>query len=367
MRQPTSLVRSVAAVIASAGLITGLTGLQPAAADTTVTAVKSVNIRSGPSTNNRIVGTLRRGENIRAVSAGNGWTKVKTSSGAAYVSSKYLAKGKTTSGSIQASAATVTTVTASVNLRKGPGTSYKVIKVVRKGSKVTLTGIRKRGFSPVSYGKANGWISNKYLAQPAPVLPPVTGFRYATADLVVRTTSGADYKRITVVKTGTKLSITGTVQNGRAQIIYNKAVRWVTAKYLSATDPTAGSGPVAPGTYPVEKGLKPNAIKLHRASRAAFPQITTYYGVRPDAIPDHPSGLALDLMIPDYKSATGKALGAQVAAWAQANQATLGVHYIIWNQHIWNYQRASEGWRVMGDRGSDSANHKDHVHITVLP
>ena len=39
--------------------------------------------------------------------------------------------------------------------------------------------------------------------------------------------------------------------------------------------------------------------------------------------------------------------------------------YVIWNQRIWNIQRNGEGWRYMADRGGDSANHKNHVHITV--
>jgi hypothetical protein len=28
-------------------------------------------------------------------------------------------------------------------------------------------------------------------------------------------------------------------------------------------------------------------------------------------------------------------------------------------------QRSSEGWRWMEDRGSTTANHYDHVHVTV--
>ena len=33
--------------------------------------------------------------------------------------------------------------------------------------------------------------------------------------------------------------------------------------------------------------------------RATFPQITTIYGVRQDSLPDHPSGRAIDLMMPN--------------------------------------------------------------------
>ena len=54
----------------------------------------------------------------------------------------------------------------------------------------------------------------------------------------------------------------------------------------------------------------------------------------------------------------------KVAAWAKANARDLGINYVIWNQHIWNITRDSEGWRYMADRGGDSANHKIHVHIT---
>ena len=38
---------------------------------------------------------------------------------------------------------------------------------------------------------------------------------------------------------------------------------------------------------------------------------------------------------------------------------------MIWDQHIWNNERSGDGWRYMANRGSDSANHKNHVHITV--
>ena len=168
---------------------------------------------------------------------------------------------------------------------------------------------------------------------------------------------------------GTALSITGVQANGRAQIVYGSAVRWVTAKYLSATPPTGGGAGGGGGGKPnpkVEKGLKPNAVKTYRAVIKQFPEITSVGGVRPDSLPDHPSGRALDLMIPNYKSASGKRMGGEVAAWLKLNARELGVNYVIWDQHIWNITRDKEGWRYMASRGSDSANHKNHVHVTVF-
>jgi uncharacterized protein YgiM (DUF1202 family) len=259
------------------------------------------------------------------------------------------------------------TTTAILDVRTTSGADAKTVAEVKKGSKVSITGVTTNGRAQIVHGNAARWVTAKYLtsgtaSQPsAPGLPTITGTRYATATLLIRSTSADAYTTIAEVPPGTALSITGVVQNARMQIVYNKAVRWVTAQYLSTTNPAAPST----GSYAVEKGLTANAIKVHRASRAAFPQITTYYGVRQDAIPDHPSGRALDLMIPAYTSQSGKALGQEVAKWARANAKTLGIQYVIWNQQIWNVQRDKEGWRFMADRGGDSANHKNHVHITV--
>lgn len=70
---------------------------------------------------------------------------------------------------------------------------------------------------------------------------------------------------------------------------------------------------------------------------------------------DHPGGKALDFMTRS---------GGSLAAFAEANFKRLNIKYIIWNQHIWNPSRAGEGWRLMEDRGGDTENHKDHVHIS---
>lgn len=89
--------------------------------------------------------------------------------------------------------------------------------------------------------------------------------------------------------------------------------------------------------------------------------ITTIGGYRPnDPFPDHPSGLALDIMV--YGD---KAKGQRLADYVQRNADELGVEYLIWYRQIWNSGRAAEGWRAMPDRGSVSANHQDHVHVLL--
>lgn len=75
----------------------------------------------------------------------------------------------------------------------------------------------------------------------------------------------------------------------------------------------------------------------------------------------HPAGLALDLMT------DSTAHGTQIADYARTNATALGIKYLIWNQRIWSLDRDAEGWRPMADRGSISANHKDHVHASFNP
>ena len=58
--------------------------------------------------------------------------------------------------------------------------------------------------------------------------------------------------------------------------------------------------------------------------------------------------------------------GRVVSFRPQANAARLGIMYVIYRQHIWDVRMPSSGWRPMEDRGSITANHFDHVHISVF-
>lgn len=90
---------------------------------------------------------------------------------------------------------------------------------------------------------------------------------------------------------------------------------------------------------------------------------------RPGNDGEHPLGRACDFML-----STGGVMptpanvkrGYAIAAWAQANAARLGIMYIIYRQRIWDIRMASAGWQPMADRGSITANHFDHVHISVF-
>ncbi|GAT14200.1 NLP/P60 [Mycolicibacterium thermoresistibile] len=106
-----------------------------------------------------------------------------------------------------------------------------------------------------------------------------------------------------------------------------------------------------------EAGLQPNTVLVARAISARFPQIAEIGGVRPDSLPWHPSGLAIDVMIPNHHSPEGIALGDEIMAFVLSNAARFGVQDVIWRG---TYYTPS------GPQGS-GYGHFDHVHVTTLP
>jgi hypothetical protein len=81
---------------------------------------------------------------------------------------------------------------------------------------------------------------------------------------------------------------------------------------------------------------------------------------------EHPLGRACDFMLSSggaMPAAADAALGDEISAWTIKNGGKLGVKYVIYRQRIYNL--GFPGWRPMSDRGGVTANHFDHVHISM--
>lgn len=110
----------------------------------------------------------------------------------------------------------------------------------------------------------------------------------------------------------------------------------------------------------VERGLRPDTIKIYRQACVRFPGIKSYGGVRADSMRFHPTGRALDMMLTPGKDS---AMGWEIASFLVANASTFNVDHIIFEQKIWTPSNPT--WRPMANRGSTTANHYDHVHVAV--
>ena len=197
------------------------------------------------------------------------------------------------------------------------------------------------------------------LAATAKAVQNASTKRWSTADLNLWSASDEGASNLGILDSGEKVLITGRSADGRSEVVVDGAARWVTSDYLSDEKPEEGpaglGGSCTNGTS-VPSGVSPNIVKVHEAVCAAFPDITTYGTFRGDG--EHSQGLAVDIMV-------SGARGYEVRDFVRAHYAELGVNYIIYSQHIWSVDRGGEGWRAMSDRGSTTANHYDHVHVTT--
>ena len=182
---------------------------------------------------------------------------------------------------------------------------------------------------------------------------------WTTDELNVWTQPGDKAKKVGEVEAGKKVLVTGRTIWGRTEIVVDGRARWVTDGYLSVEKPLGvGAGlSMEPCIHSGESGLTDNAVYVFRSVCAAFPQISTYGGWSNHG--EHASGRAIDIMTSDVT------LGTAIAEFLRAHASELHLYDVIWRQHIWTPVRASEGWRSMPSRGSATANHYDHVHVSV--
>ena len=204
-----------------------------------------------------------------------------------------------------------------------------------------------------------------------------TGEMYIASSANVRTGPGSDYDVRTTLDAGLAVTITNVTSNGWQQISYKGRAGWVKSDLLTSKKPEtpsaspssesggsgSGGGASSGGTCSsssaksIESGLTSKSISVLHAVCAAFPDVKSYGGYRNDS-GYHGQGRAIDVMVSGDRAW-------EIARWLRENAKSLGVIEVIHAQKIWTTQRSSEGWRSMSDRGSATANHYDHVHISV--
>jgi len=120
-------------------------------------------------------------------------------------------------------------------------------------------------------------------------------------------------------------------------------------------------GALLPGVAD-ERRLQRNTILAARAISAAFPEIREIGGYRPDKLHWHPNGLAIDVMIPNYNTPQGRALGDRVLQFVLTHGQRFGLDNAIWRQTLYNEDGSASR---MQNLGSPRLNHFDHVHIAT--
>ncbi len=200
------------------------------AAAETYTTTANLNIRSGPSTANAIVATVKQGTQLTVVGqASSGWLKVSYQGKTGYVSSQYVKK------SVSSTTKTYVT-TANLNIRSGPSTSNAIVVTVKQGTQLTATGEPANGWLKVSYQGKTGYVNTQYVKEStgSSETDPASSVYVATANLNVRTTSSTSGAVIATLKAGTQIDVTAKEANGWLKITYQGKVGYVSGQYVRA-------------------------------------------------------------------------------------------------------------------------------------
>ena len=255
----------------------------PSNGDTTVQAklTADVNLRRGAGTNYGVIEVIGTGTTVTVTDASNSqWYKVKLSNGTeGYLFSEYL---KVTSGNIDSVKPSATPTptpapsngtvqaktTSDLNVRKGPGTSYGVIKVIDMNVTVTVTEATNSSWYKVKLSDGTeGYLAAQYLKITSgdinSVKPgnsgndntnngnnsntPATGeYVRVTVGLNLRSEPNTSCKVLTVLSTGTVLNVLDRKTSGWVHVrTTGGAEGYVSAEYVAAYDPSSSSASVS--------------------------------------------------------------------------------------------------------------------------
>ena len=113
----------------------------------------ALNVRSGPSTGNSIIGSVANGQRYVAVEQQNGWFKIHYADNTGWCSGSYLAALSGVTG--------VKIDTAALNVRSGPGTGYGIVGSTSSGRRyVQIT--TSAGWRKIYWGGGAWWVSGSY-------------------------------------------------------------------------------------------------------------------------------------------------------------------------------------------------------------
>ncbi len=242
----------------------------PSGSEQSAKTTEYVNFRSGPGTNYSSKGVIALGTTVTVTDTSNSeWYAVRLSNGSTgYIFAQYLKVTGTSSatptptqapsndGTVQAK------LTADVNLRRGAGTNYGVIKVIGTGTTVTVTDASNSQWYKVKLSDGTeGYLFSEYLkvtsgnidsakpsATPTPTPAPSNGTVQAktTSDLNVRKGPGTSYGIIKVIDMNVTVTVTEATNSSWYKVKLSDGTEgYLAAQYLKITSGDINS--VKPG------------------------------------------------------------------------------------------------------------------------
>ncbi|MBX9180539.1 SH3 domain-containing protein [Paraclostridium sordellii] len=226
---------------------------------TKVVVATSLNVRSGPSTGNSVIGSLKNNEKVEIISESNGWSKIKYNGKEGYVSSTYLKDvneggnskpNETPKPSPNVETKTKVVAATSLNVRSGPSTGHGIIGSLKNNEKVEVIS-ESNGWSKIKYNGKEGYVSSTYLkysnegGTSKPDEKPNVGTKtkvVAATSLNVRSGPSTGHGIIGSLKNNEKVEVISE-SNGWSKIKYNGKEGYVSSTYLKDSNEGGTSKP----------------------------------------------------------------------------------------------------------------------------
>lgn len=229
-------------LLGTAVILPATMGLSISNADTiqNLTINKSVNFRVAPNVNSTKIDKLKKGQTVEYLGKSGNWYKIKYNGRTGYIYKTYASAVSTT----EASNNSLKYVNcSSLNLRNGAGTNYSIIKVLYKGTNVTVLS-SSNGWSKVSVNGTIGYVSSTYLSSASEATEDTSSnnnsltenvqyYRYTSSKINFRQSSSTSSSVLYQLPKNTKVGVVSTTSTGWAKVKHNNTYGYVSTTYLS--------------------------------------------------------------------------------------------------------------------------------------
>lgn len=235
----------------------------------------ALNVRSGASTSNKIIGSLRKNATVQIISTSNGWHKIKYNNAIGFVSAEYITISSNNSGNNNSSSgnnnssnnntviSTGIVKADALNVRSGANTSSKIVGTLYKNSKVEILST-SNGWHKIKFKSGTAFVSSEFISNnnntettPGTVTPPETTPPSHTVEgkvaivnadaLNVRSGASTSYSIVTTVRYGSKLPII-SYTNGWYNVKVGNTNGYISGDYVTIADENQSSNPIVKET-----------------------------------------------------------------------------------------------------------------------
>ena len=235
-------------VLLGAGVLTAamaFTNIANAATKYAMTTA-NLNFRTGPSTSNKIITTIKKNTKVEVVSYDGKWAKIKYKNQVGYSSKDYLSEVSSSNSSTSTKKKTGKVTTGVLNVRSGAGTSYSKIGTLKKGAMVTILQTSNGWHKIELSGSKTGWVSADYIkittssssagpsggsSSSGSTVTKKTG-KVTTDVLNVRSGAGTSYSVVKQITKNTKVTILDSKDGWYKIKLSDGTIGWASASFI---------------------------------------------------------------------------------------------------------------------------------------